>query len=66
MQQTPNQDTFTDTFTMPEGLAAFRWPSNIGPDSFQDLRDWMNLQLRKIERAVIKSAKMGDNPDPKK
>jgi hypothetical protein len=48
MQPTLNQDTFT----VPEGPVAFQWPTNLGRDSFQDVKDWMMLQLRKIERSI--------------
>lgn len=43
-----------DTFTVPEGPVDWRWPSNIGRASFQDIKDWVMLQLRKMERSIPK------------
>jgi hypothetical protein len=45
-----------DTFTVPEGPVDWRWPSNIGRASFQDIKDWVMLQLRKMERSIPKDA----------
>jgi len=43
-----------DSWTLPEGQVLFQWPAQIGTESFEDLKDWMELQLRKIARSIKK------------
>lgn len=39
-----------DTFSLDEGQVVLQWPSKITADSFAELKEWVNLQLRKIAR----------------
>ena len=41
-----------DTFSLDEGLVVLQWPAQLSEASYEDFRDWMELQLRKIGRAV--------------
>ena len=41
-----------DVFTLAEGDAVLQWPTSISPESYADLKDWLGLMLRKIERQV--------------
>lgn len=41
-----------DTFSLDEGLVVLQWPAQLSPESYEDLKDWMGLQLRKIGRSV--------------
>lgn len=41
-----------DTFSLDEGLVVLQWPAQLSPESYKDLKDWMELQLRKIGRNV--------------
>jgi hypothetical protein len=42
----------TDTFTLEEGTISFQYPSELSPEGYQDLEDWMKIQLRKIKRLI--------------
>lgn len=41
-----------DTFSLDEGLVILQWPVQLSRESYEDLKDWMELQLRKIGRSV--------------
>ena len=41
-----------DTFTLDEGQVVLQWPASIGPESYQDLKDWLDLMGRRMKRAV--------------
>jgi hypothetical protein len=41
-----------DTFTLDEGQVVFQWPARISPESYADLKDWLDLMARKVKRAV--------------
>lgn len=41
-----------DTFSLDEGLVVLQWPAQLSEASYEDLKDWMELQLRKIGRSV--------------
>lgn len=41
-----------DTFTLDEGQVVLQWPSRISPESYEDLKDWLDLMARKVSRAV--------------
>lgn len=41
-----------DTFSLDEGLVVLQWPAQLSAESYEDLKDWMELQLRKIGRSV--------------
>lgn len=48
----PSANVRQDTFSLDEGLVVFQWPAQLSKTSFEDLKDWMELQLRKISRSV--------------
>ena len=39
-----------DVFTLDEGNAVLQWPATLSLASYADLKDWLDLMLRKIER----------------
>ena len=47
-----SQDSKQDTFTLDEGTVVLQWPSKMSETSFEDFKDWVELQLRKIKRSV--------------
>lgn len=42
-----------DVFTLNEGDAVLQWPATLSSESYDDLKDWLGLMLRKIERQSI-------------
>lgn len=44
-----------DTFTLDEGIVTMQWPETLSQASFEDLRDWLEIMGRKIERAATKT-----------
>jgi hypothetical protein len=46
------QNMITDTFTLEEGRVTLQYPTELSPTSFDDLKSWTELQLRKIKRCV--------------
>ncbi|WP_339694139.1 hypothetical protein [Celeribacter baekdonensis] len=44
-----------DICTLPEGDVVMQWPDTLSPDSYEDLKDWTELMLRKIARRVSKT-----------
>lgn len=44
-----------DVFSLEEGNAVLQWPSNLSRESFDDLKAWVELVLKKIERSVSAS-----------
>ncbi|HUO82597.1 MAG TPA: hypothetical protein VM616_07055 [Gammaproteobacteria bacterium] len=43
-----------DTFTLDEGTVTIEWPERLSKASFDDLRDWLTIMGRKIERAAAR------------
>lgn len=43
-----------DIFNMDEGPAVLQWPSKMSAESFEEFKDWIELQMRKIGRSVGK------------
>jgi hypothetical protein len=41
-----------DTFTLDEGMVVLQYPASLSKSSFEDLEDWVKLQLRKIGRSI--------------
>ena len=41
-----------DVFSLTEGDIILQWPTAISPESYADMKDWLDLVLRKIERKV--------------
>tara|TARA_B100000949_G_scaffold81226_1_gene72631 strand:- start:22756 stop:23019 length:264 start_codon:yes stop_codon:yes gene_type:complete len=44
-----------DVFSLPEGKVVLQWPEVLSPESFNDVRDWLSVVMRKIERATKKT-----------
>jgi GTPase SAR1 family protein len=38
-----------DTLDLDEGIAVLQWPANISKSSLQEIRDWLDFQLRRME-----------------
>ncbi len=55
--------TKQDIFTLDEGQAVLEWPASITRDSFQDMKDWIGLALRKIERSLGQPSPPADSPE---
>lgn len=45
-----------DTFTLDHGQVVLQWPSQLTEENYEDLKDWLELQLRKIRRSVQTSS----------
>lgn len=41
-----------DTFSLDEGQIVLQWPAQMSESSYEDFKDWVELQLRKIKRSV--------------
>lgn len=41
-----------DTFSLDEGQVVLQFPEKMSPDSYEDFKDWIELQLRKIKRSI--------------
>ena len=46
-------DMKEDVYTLKEGDVVFQWPERISVESYEDLKDWTKLILRKIERHIV-------------
>jgi len=42
-----------DIYTLPEGDIVLQWPETLSSDSYEDLKMWTELMLRKIKRQVV-------------
>jgi hypothetical protein len=42
-----------DQFHLPEGIAFLQVPTGLSPDSYADLKDWLELELRSIGKRLI-------------
>ena len=45
-------DVRQDIFSLDEGQVVLQWPAQLSEASYEDLKDWLELQLRKIKRSV--------------
>lgn len=41
-----------DTFTLDEGQVVLQFPDKMSLDSYEDFKDWIELQLRRIKRSI--------------
>lgn len=41
-----------DVFTLDEGQVVLQWPAKLSPESYEDMKDWLELMARKVKRAV--------------
>ena len=46
-----------DTFTLDEGTVSLNWPEKLSKASYDDLKDWLEIMARKLERAVTNDDK---------
>lgn len=44
--------TKQDVFSLDEGQVVLQWPDGMSKNSFDDFKDWIDLQLRKIGRSI--------------
>lgn len=44
-----------DVFSLNEGTCTIQWPTNLSPESLQDLKDWLKIVERKIARSTSDS-----------
>lgn len=51
-----------DVFTLPEGDVILQWPEVISQESYQDLKSWTDLMMRKIQRSIGKN-EAGEPPE---
>jgi len=42
----------TDVLTLQEGVVEFRSPARMSQESFGDLKDWIEIVMRKVARGV--------------
>jgi hypothetical protein len=52
-----------DTFTLDEGAVSLQWPERLSKASYADLKDWLEIMSRKIERAVTTDDENKDSAD---
>ena len=52
-----------DSFTLDEGQVVLQWPAQISEENFEDLKDWLELMTRRIERAARKGG-AESKPEP--
>ena len=50
---TPIPTMNQDTFTLDEGKVVLQWPASISAESYEDLKDWLDLMGRRVKRAVV-------------
>jgi hypothetical protein len=50
-----------DVFSLDEGSVVLQWPERLSADSAQDLKDWLALIGRKIERATTAQQKAAED-----
>ena len=46
-----------DNFTLEEGTVSLQWPGQLSRASYDDIKDWLEIIGRKMERAVLKENK---------
>ena len=49
--QTQGDRMQEDIYSLPEGRVVIQWPSELTPESIQDVKDWLKLVKRKISRS---------------
>ena len=52
MLAAPAQGFKQDVFTLSEGDVVLRWPEGLSSESFEDLKDWLEIMQKKIARAA--------------
>ena len=41
-----------DVFSLDDGQVILRWPEKMSASSYEDFKDWIEIQVRKIGRSV--------------
>jgi hypothetical protein len=41
-----------DTFNTESGLVILQYPATMSPDTYEDIKSWLQLEIRKIARTV--------------
>lgn len=52
-----NNQLRQDTFSLDEGQVVLQWPATLSEHSYEDMKDWIELQMRKIRRGVQVTSK---------
>ncbi len=52
-----------NTLDLTEGVVTLQYPKEISQESYEDLKVWMDLMARRVQRAVIKPTQ--EPPEPK-
>jgi hypothetical protein len=55
-QAQPQQQMKQENCTLTYGSAVLQWPEQMSEEDYEDFKDWVELVLRKIKRAVTKAA----------
>lgn len=48
----PTAGVKQDTFSLDEGQVVLQFPEKMSKDSYEDFKDWIELQLRRIKRSI--------------
>lgn len=51
------------TFPLSEGDVVLQWPKSLSQDSYEDLKVWVELMLKRAERSVAKPSSDNDQDD---
>lgn len=52
-----------DVFTLPEGDVVFQWPARISAESFEEVKAWTELMLKKLKRQIAIEELAGPGSD---
>jgi hypothetical protein len=59
----PKHGMNNDVFSLDEGQVTLEWPSRLSPESYEDLKAWLDLIAKKAKRAIDKE-NHGDYAEP--
>ncbi|MCH8151343.1 MAG: hypothetical protein IH830_03105 [Planctomycetes bacterium] len=51
--QEPSAGSTQDVYGLSEGDVVLRWPERLSKASFEEVRDWLELIKRKLERSIV-------------
>lgn len=46
-----------DTFNTDSGLVGLQYPASMSAETYEDIKSWLQLQIRKIARTVVEDKK---------
>lgn len=52
------------TLPLSEGRAVIQWPTELSPESIEDLKDWLRIIERKISRSAVQPAQPEEEQEP--